>query len=73
MSIVKRVEAELNMEVRSLIRAANITAIITPRIPSGRRRNTKYGYAKLVPEKLYSLLKAHTHTVVAKDNPRNRA
>ena len=40
MSIVKSVEAELKMEVRSLMSAAKITANITPFTPDGIRRRT---------------------------------
>ena len=38
--MVKRVEAELKIEVRSLINAANITASMMPFTPGGIRRIT---------------------------------
>ena len=44
-SIVNKVLAELNIEVKSDIRAANITLIIIPRKPSGIIPRTNLGYA----------------------------
>ena len=42
-SMVKRVEAELKMDVRSDIRAASITEIMTPRIPALNRGAVREG------------------------------
>ena len=47
MSIVKRVDAELKMDVRSDIRAASMTASITPLRPSGMMPSTSAGKAVL--------------------------
>ena len=47
MSIVKRVLDELKMDVKSDIKAANITDIIIPRRPSGIIPRTRRGYAIL--------------------------
>ena len=44
-SMVNKVLAELNIEVKSDIRAANITLIIIPRKPSGIIPRTNLGYA----------------------------
>lgn len=46
-SMVNSVEAELNIEVKSLIRAESMTESIMPRIPFGRYSNTSFGYAEL--------------------------
>ena len=43
MSMVNKVLAELKMEVRSDMRAASMTAIITPRSPSGMIPRTRTG------------------------------
>ena len=48
MSIVKMVELELKMEVKEDIKAANITAIINPLIPSGIKFMTKLINAELL-------------------------
>ena len=45
MSMVNKVLAELKIEVRSDMRAASITAIMTPRRPSGIIPKTIAGYA----------------------------
>ena len=50
MSIVKSVDAELKMEVRSDIRAASMTASITPLSPSGMMPRTRAGKAVLLQE-----------------------
>lgn len=48
--MVKRVEAELNIEVKSLMRADSMTESIIPRIPLGRYSKTSFGYAELVQD-----------------------
>lgn len=42
-SIVKSVEAELKMDVRSLMRADSMTESMIPRIPLGMYSNTSFG------------------------------
>ena len=43
--MVNKVLAELKIEVKSDIKAANMTLIITPLIPSGMIPKTNLGYA----------------------------
>ena len=50
MSMVKSVLAELKIDVRSDIRAASMTAIMTPLRPSGMIPSTMAGYAVLEQE-----------------------
>ena len=44
-TFLKKILPELKVEVSEDIRAASITAISIPRIPGGKIRSTKVGYA----------------------------
>ena len=50
MSIVKIVELELNIELNDDISAASMTAIMTPRRPSGMMPSTRAGKAVLLQD-----------------------
>lgn len=74
MSMVKRVDAELKMEVRSLMTADSMTEIMIPRAPLGRNSNTNLGKAELVQETLEPQKRKHssgsTHPTSSVNNTR---